>query len=145
MRNFLSALTLVMPVPSSALAVVDTYTECKTLMGFVVKLEQTDYPVPSGSSFIMVHSHAPTEAQFSAQYIAYESQLLRKVELEVEPGEQTVPMVLVDVIYNLPYPQGSNSVAVYDMTVREFHTSDDLMRDGLFSVPLNCYPVSGLY
>ncbi|RBW44179.1 hypothetical protein DS901_07100 [Loktanella sp. D2R18] len=134
-----------MLAPSSALAVVDNYTECKTIMGFVVELEQTDYAVPAGSEFTIVHSHAPTEAQFSEQYIAYESQLLRKVELEVEPGEQTVPMVLVDVIYNFPYPQGANSVAVYDMTVREFHTSDDLMRDGLFSVPLNCYPVSGLY
>jgi hypothetical protein len=145
MRTFLNALTLVMLAPSSALAVVDNYTECKTLMGFVVELGQTTDVVPVGSSFTVISNHASTAEQLTTLHVSYDDMLLRKVEIDLETSEYSLPMVLVDSLYNFPYPQGANSVAVYDLTGRKFHTSDDLARDGLQSVPLNCYPVSGLY
>ena len=145
MTNVLSAFALVMLAPKSALAVVDSHTECQTLMGFTVELEQALHTVHAGSKFTILHSHALTAAQFAAQNIAFDDMLLRKVEINLEPSEQSLPMVLVDLLYNFPYPQGANSFAVYDFTAREFHSSEDLTRDGMYSVPLNCYPVSGLY
>jgi hypothetical protein len=145
MRNVLSALTLVMLAPTNALAVVDNYTECTTLMGFMVELEQANYAVPAGSAFTITQSHAPTSEHLAVQYVAYEDMLFRKVEIALESSEYSLPMVLVDSLYNFPSPQGANSVAVYDLTGRKINSSHDLARDGLQSVPLNCYPVSGLY
>jgi hypothetical protein len=145
MKQLLNALVMAIVLPTKTFGVTDSYAECETLMEFTVELDQSSQTVAVGTTFTMVFRHVLTDEMIAENFIEVDGQYLLKAGIWFPEVEQSLPMIRLRSRSDVPLPQGATSVALYDLTGRDFETKEDFSRDGTFSVPLNCYPTSGIY